>query len=250
MPTNNHYDVIIIGSGAGGGTLAYKLAPIGQEDSYARTRRLRAARKRQLEPARRQPRRQIQHQGNMARQGRQASSTRTPTTTSAATRNFSARRCFVCARKTSARSRITAASRRHGRSATTRWSPTTPQPSISTTSTANAAKIRRSHKRARRYPHPAVSHEPRIQHLSDDFARPGLRPFHTPLGVMLDEKNPHTSRCIRCDTCDGFPCLVNAKSDAQVCAVDPALDHPNVTLMTNAYVNVSKPTLPAGRSQT
>src|SRR5262245_34156018 len=86
------------------------------------------------------------------------------------------------------------------------------------------------------YPYPPVSHEPRLQHLSDDFARLGLRPFHTPLGVMLDERNPHTSRCIRCNTCDGFPCLVNAKSDAQVCGVDPALAYPNVTLRTNAFV--------------
>ena len=52
---------------------------------------------------------------------------------------------------------------------------------------------------------------------------------------MLDEKNPRASKCIRCDTCDGFPCLVYAKSDAQVCAVDPALEHGNVSLMTNAY---------------
>ena len=89
---------------------------------------------------------------------------------------------------------------------------------------------------ARPYPYPAVSHEPRIQELADDFARLGLRPFHTPLGVMLNEKEPHASRCIRCETCDGFPCLVGAKSDAQVCAVDPALEHDNVTLQTNAYV--------------
>jgi choline dehydrogenase-like flavoprotein len=81
-----------------------------------------------------------------------------------------------------------------------------------------------------------VSHEPRIQHLSDDFARLGLKPFHVPLGIMLDEKNPRTSRCIRCETCDGYPCLIHAKSDAQVCAVDPALAHPNVTLLTNAKV--------------
>ena len=72
------------------------------------------------------------------------------------------------------------------------------------------------------YPHPAVSHEPRIQQCPMT-SQLGLRPFHTPLGVMLDEKNPHASKCIRCDTCDGFPCLVNAKSDPQVCAVDPAL---------------------------
>jgi choline dehydrogenase-like flavoprotein len=85
------------------------------------------------------------------------------------------------------------------------------------------------------YPHPPVSHEPRIQHLSNDFAGLGLRPFHTPLGVQLNEGDPRKSLCIRCNTCDGFPCLLSAKSDAQVVCVDPALQYPNVTLMTNAY---------------
>jgi choline dehydrogenase-like flavoprotein len=87
------------------------------------------------------------------------------------------------------------------------------------------------------YRYPAVSHEPRIQQLSDDFARLGYRPFHTPLGIMLDERNRRSSACIRCGTCDGHPCLVNAKSDAQVVCVDPALEHGNVTLLTNAYVS-------------
>ena len=86
------------------------------------------------------------------------------------------------------------------------------------------------------YRHGPVSHEPRIQQLSDDFARMGLRPFHVPLGVMLDEKDRHASACIRCDTCDGHPCLVSAKADAQVVCVDPALAHPNATLLTGAYV--------------
>jgi choline dehydrogenase-like flavoprotein len=86
------------------------------------------------------------------------------------------------------------------------------------------------------YPHPPVSHEYRMQDLSDDFAEQGCRPFHTPLGVMLDEQSMHTSRCIRCNTCDGFPCLMNGKSDAQTVAVDPALEYSNVTLLTNAYV--------------
>ncbi|MBZ5537239.1 MAG: GMC family oxidoreductase [Acidobacteriia bacterium] len=99
------------------------------------------------------------------------------------------------------------------------------------------------------FPHPPVSHEPRLQLLSDDFASLGLRPFHTPLGVMLDEKNPRTSKCIRCNTCDGYPCLVYAKSDAQVVSVDPALSHSNVTLMTNAYVSRLE-TSPSGREVT
>ncbi|MCC6860307.1 MAG: GMC family oxidoreductase [Bryobacterales bacterium] len=98
------------------------------------------------------------------------------------------------------------------------------------------------------YCHPPVSHEPRMQQLSEDFARLGLRPFHTPLGVMLDETNPR-SRCIRCATCDGFPCLLDAKSDAQVVAVDPALSHPNVQLLTGAFVERLE-TSPSGREVT
>jgi choline dehydrogenase-like flavoprotein len=96
------------------------------------------------------------------------------------------------------------------------------------------------------FPFPAVSHEPRIQELSDHFAAQGLRPFHTPLGVMLDENNRHSSPCIRCNTCDGFPCLIHAKSDAEVIAVEPALRHPNVTLVTNAFVDRLL-TSPSGR---
>jgi choline dehydrogenase-like flavoprotein len=84
------------------------------------------------------------------------------------------------------------------------------------------------------YPHPAVSHEPRIQQLADDLAAAGYQPFHAPCGVLLDEGNMPYSRCVRCQDCDGFPCLVHAKSDAEVMAVRPALEHDNVTLLTNA----------------
>lgn len=87
------------------------------------------------------------------------------------------------------------------------------------------------------YPFPAVSHEPRIQALAEDFAAAGLKPFHVPLGIRLDEKQPHKSPCIRCNTCDGFPCLVHAKSDSQTLCVDPALQYPNVTLLTNSLVS-------------
>ncbi len=86
------------------------------------------------------------------------------------------------------------------------------------------------------YPHPAVSHEPRIQKLSDDLEGAGFHPFHAPCGIMLDESNTPFSTCIRCATCDGFPCLVHAKSDAEVLGVRPALEHPNVTLLTNSKV--------------
>ncbi len=89
---------------------------------------------------------------------------------------------------------------------------------------------------SRPYPWPAVSHEPRLEQLAADFRAAGLQPFHTPLGIMLDEANPRLSPCIRCNTCDGFPCLIHAKSDAQVLCIDPALQYPNVKLLTNALV--------------
>ena len=91
--------------------------------------------------------------------------------------------------------------------------------------------------RSGEYPYPAISHEPRIQKLHDDLVRIGHQPFHTPLGVKLNERDPRRSPCIRCSTCDGHPCLINAKADAQTCAVDPALEYPNVTLMTDALVS-------------
>jgi choline dehydrogenase-like flavoprotein len=84
------------------------------------------------------------------------------------------------------------------------------------------------------YPFPAVSHEPRIQQLSDDLEAAGYQPFHAPCGVMLDERNMPYSACVRCPDCDGFPCLVHAKSDAEVVAVRPALEHENVVLLTGA----------------
>src|SRR5215216_6752465 len=99
------------------------------------------------------------------------------------------------------------------------------------------------------YPFPAVSHEPRIQQLSDDLAAAGRHPFHAPCGVMVDEANPPFSRCIRTATCDGFPCLLHAKSDAEVLGVRPALEHPNVTLVTNAEA-VRLDTNPAGTTVT
>ena len=86
------------------------------------------------------------------------------------------------------------------------------------------------------YPFPPVSHEPRIQRLFDDLTQVGLHPFHSPSGIMLNEAEPAFSPCIRCATCDGFACLVHAKSDAEVVAVRPAIEHDNVHLVRNAVV--------------
>src|SRR5436189_1995064 len=86
------------------------------------------------------------------------------------------------------------------------------------------------------FPYPSVSHEPRIQQLSDDLEAMGHRPFHLPVGVDLNESDPEAGRCVRCDRFDGFPCLTDGKADAHVRCIRPALKHDNVTLVSNAKV--------------
>jgi choline dehydrogenase-like flavoprotein len=88
------------------------------------------------------------------------------------------------------------------------------------------------------YPHPPITHSPRIREISDDLTSAGYHPFHAPSGVLLNEASPFESTCIRCNTCDGFPCMMHAKADAEVIAVRPILDMPNVTLVTNAVVRI------------
>ena len=83
------------------------------------------------------------------------------------------------------------------------------------------------------FPYPAVPHEPVIAELADAIAAQGLHPSHVPLGIDLRP----SGLCIRCGTCDGYPCKVRAKSDAETCAVLPALESTNVELWTDAHVN-------------
>ncbi|MFY9651173.1 GMC family oxidoreductase N-terminal domain-containing protein, partial [Trebonia sp.] len=99
------------------------------------------------------------------------------------------------------------------------------------------------------YPYPAVSHEPRIQQLSDDLEKGGYHPFHAPCGILVNEANLPYSICVRCADCDGFPCPLHAKSDAEVLGVRPALEHANVTLLRTARA-VKLETNPAGTTVT
>jgi choline dehydrogenase-like flavoprotein len=103
--------------------------------------------------------------------------------------------------------------------------------------------------RSQPYPWPAVSHEPRIQQIHDGLAKGGYHPFHAPCGILLNEADRARSTCIRCTWCDGYPCLVHAKSDADVIAVRPLLDRDNVTLLTGAEVTKLE-TDPSGRTVT
>ncbi len=82
--------------------------------------------------------------------------------------------------------------------------------------------------RSQPYPFPPVDHEPYIEGLVGKLQSQGLNPFFLPMTIDLREGG----RCIRCKTCDGFPCKVHAKGDADICCVRPALEHDNIEIWT------------------
>lgn len=86
---------------------------------------------------------------------------------------------------------------------------------------------------SKQYPYPAFSNEPRMQSIENDVRKLGINTFPIPLGLKLNEADPLASQCVRCDTCDGYPCLVHAKSDADINCIRQIMHLPNVTLMTN-----------------
>jgi choline dehydrogenase-like flavoprotein len=83
------------------------------------------------------------------------------------------------------------------------------------------------------FPYPAVPHEPYIDDLSERLRQQGLHPFHYPMGIDLRADG----RCIRCKTCDGFPCQVLAKSESDVNCVRPALESTTITLWTKTLAH-------------
>ncbi|GAB4551415.1 MAG: GMC family oxidoreductase [Pleurocapsa sp.] len=86
------------------------------------------------------------------------------------------------------------------------------------------------------YPHLPVSQEPFMQGIVDKLTQLGFYPFHLPVAIKLNEVDRTLSKCIRCDTCDGYPCLVHAKADADVNCVRPVRNNSNLTLLTGAKV--------------
>ena len=76
------------------------------------------------------------------------------------------------------------------------------------------------------FPFPPVAHSRVVGEIVDRLRDQGLHPSPLPLGLR--------ENCIFCNTCNSFPCKIHAKSDADVCAVRPAMQSPNVSLWTNA----------------
>ncbi len=90
--------------------------------------------------------------------------------------------------------------------------------------------------RSEEYPFPPLLNEPRMQSIQESLAALGYHPYPVPLALKLDEADALHSACIRCDTCDGFPCLVHAKADAEIECIRPVMDRANVTLRTRSKV--------------
>jgi choline dehydrogenase-like flavoprotein len=99
------------------------------------------------------------------------------------------------------------------------------------------------------YAYPAVDHDPGVAQLKSHWETQGWKPFSLPLGINLDQGRPVTSACIKCKTCGGYPCLLKAKSDARTIAIEPLLAAPNVSLLTGRKV-VRLETDPTGRTVT
>jgi choline dehydrogenase-like flavoprotein len=84
---------------------------------------------------------------------------------------------------------------------------------------------------SRDYPYPAIEHEPRIAALYDDLERLGHRPYPLPLALR-----PSIDAPMRLAAFDGYPDPTETKADAHTSALRPALAYPGVELITNAKV--------------
>jgi len=83
------------------------------------------------------------------------------------------------------------------------------------------------------FPYEPVPHAPGMAEIVEKLRRQGLHPSPLPLGLLRVGED---DGCILCSTCNSFVCKRHAKSEADVCCVRPAIRSPNVTLWTNANV--------------
>ncbi len=87
--------------------------------------------------------------------------------------------------------------------------------------------------RSQPYPAPPLPHEPYVAETIRRLQDQGLHPSSTAMGVDLRPGGT----CIRCRTCDGFPCRLGAKSDSETCALGPALASGTVRLLTGVRID-------------
>ncbi|MEM9263652.1 MAG: GMC family oxidoreductase, partial [Pseudomonadota bacterium] len=85
------------------------------------------------------------------------------------------------------------------------------------------------------YPRPAIDHDPDIAELKRDLTQGGWNPFDLPLGIDRENDEPWKGNCVRCTTCGGFPCLTRAKSDGRA-VIEQVETFDNVTVQTQSKV--------------
>ncbi len=78
-----------------------------------------------------------------------------------------------------------------------------------------------------------IAHEPAMARIVESFRAQGLHPYVLPLGI----DRHRGGSCVRCRTCDGFPCRVGAKNDADVQCVRPAMSEPNARVAIETRVD-------------
>ena len=81
------------------------------------------------------------------------------------------------------------------------------------------------------FPFAPIPHSPQMEDIVGVLREQGLHPFPLPLGLI---RPGEPDGCQLCATCNSFPCKLRTKGDAQSCCVDDAIRKPNVTLWTNA----------------
>lgn len=86
------------------------------------------------------------------------------------------------------------------------------------------------------YPLPPLSYEPLIKELNENLEQLGLQPFPLPMGIKLPQDFTQTESPVMLENFDGFPDPTDSKADGHTMALRPALKNKNVTLITHAYV--------------
>ena len=226
-----HYDVVIIGSGAGGGTMARALAGSRRAHPRARAGRLRAAGGRELGPGRRLEAPPLPDHRALARRP----GTRVPAVHALRRGRqhevLGQRALPPAPRGLPGTASTSTACRPRGRSTTTRWRRTTIAPSGSTRSTAQHG-IDPTEPPRGPYPHAPIPHAPAMAAIVEQLEGAwACIPSPLPLGLI---RPGEPGGCVLCNTCNSFPCRIHAKSDAEVCGVRPALRASQRQLWTRA----------------
>ena len=82
------------------------------------------------------------------------------------------------------------------------------------------------------FPYAPIPHSSAMEAIVGQLRQQGLHPSPLPLGLIRPSE---PGGCELCDTCNSFPCRVHAKSDADVLCVRPLAGKPGVTLWTDAF---------------